>query len=75
MRSGQERVSQQLSELAGSVFLCSVGTLEQLYSARSARDYDALEADLRATFEVVPAPPDVFESALALQRVAQNAHP
>lgn len=38
VRSGQERVGQQLSELAGSLFLCSVGALEQLYSARSARD-------------------------------------
>jgi len=47
-RSGQKGVAEQLAELAGSLFLCPVGQLEQLYSARSARDYDTLEADLRS---------------------------
>jgi hypothetical protein len=46
----------QLAELAGSLFLCPVGELEQLYSARSAKDYDALEADLRDTFEIIATP-------------------
>ena len=73
-RSSQERVAQQLADLAGSLFLCPVGALEQLYSARSARDYDVLEADLRASFEVVPVPPDVFEKALELQRDLAHHH-
>jgi predicted nucleic acid-binding protein len=67
-RSDQEPIRSQLSDLAGSLYLCSVGQLEQLYSSRSARDYDALAAELRAAFEIVAAPPDVFDRALELQR-------
>lgn len=73
-RSGDERVGAQLSELAGSLYLCPVGRLEQLYSARSAGDYDALDADLRDTFQVVAAPPDVFDRALDLQRDLAHHH-
>jgi predicted nucleic acid-binding protein len=73
-RSADERVGAQLSELAGSLYLCPVGQLEQLYSARSARDYDALDADLRETFQVVAAPPDVFDRALDLQRDLAHHH-
>lgn len=73
-RSADERVAAKLSELAGSLYLCPVGQLEQLYSARSAWDYDALDGDLRDTFQVVPAPPDVFERALALQRDLAHHH-
>ena len=73
-RSGQERIAQQLVELAGSLFLCPVGALEQLYSARSARDYDALEIELRESFEIVPIPSDVFEKALDLQRDLAHHH-
>lgn len=73
-RSGDERVGTQLAELAGSLFLCPVGELEQLYSARSARDYDALEADLRDTFEIVATPPDLFERAHDLQRDLAHHH-
>lgn len=74
VRSSDERVGTQLSELAGSLYLCPVGQLEQLYSARSARDYDALDADLRAAFPIVAAPPDVFERALDLQRDLAHHH-
>jgi len=73
-RSADERVGAQLSELAGSLYLCPVGQLEQLYSARSARDYDALAADLRDAFPVVAAPPDVFDRALDLQRDLAHHH-
>lgn len=73
-RSVQKPVAEQLAELAGSLFLCPVGELEQLYSARSARDYDALEAELRTSFEIVPVPPDVFERALDLQRDLAHHH-
>jgi predicted nucleic acid-binding protein len=74
VRSADERVGTQLAELAGSLFLCPVGALEQLYSARSARDYDALEAELRDSFEIVSAPPDLFERALDLQRDLAHHH-
>ncbi|EUA09583.1 putative ribonuclease VapC17 domain protein [Mycobacterium kansasii 732] len=45
-----------------------MGEREQLYSARSARHYDQLEAELRISFDIVAAPHDVLERALALQR-------
>jgi predicted nucleic acid-binding protein len=73
-RSGDERVGTQLAELAGSLFLCPVGVLEQLYSARSAKDYDALEADLRNAFEIIATPPDLFERAHDLQRDLAHHH-
>lgn len=67
-RAGDERIGAQLAALAGSLYLCPVGRLEQLYSARSAGDYDALEAELRDAFELVAAPPDAFDRASDLQR-------
>ena len=73
-RSGQERIGNQLAELAGSLFLCPVGELEQLYSARSAADYDALAGLLRASFEIVSVPPNLFDSALELQRDLAHHH-
>jgi predicted nucleic acid-binding protein len=44
------------------------------YSARSAQDYDALLEDLRASFEIVAAPLDLFERALRLQRDLAHHH-
>jgi predicted nucleic acid-binding protein len=73
-RADDPALGPRLAELAGSLFVCVVGELEQLYSARSARDYDTLESDLRATFEVVPAPPDLLDRALALQRDLAHHH-
>ncbi len=73
-RGGEKRVGEELAELAGSLFVCPVGELEQLYSARSAADYDALDADLREAFEIVSAPADLFERALALQRDLAHHH-
>jgi predicted nucleic acid-binding protein len=73
-RGAQERIAEQLAELAGFLFLCPVGELEQLYSARSARDYDALEAELKMSFEIVSVPTDVFEKALGLQRDLAHHH-
>ena len=74
VRSTQKGVAEQLSQLAGDLFLCPVGELEQLYSARSASDYDALQSELRASMETVPAPIDVFERALELQRDLAHHH-
>lgn len=73
-RADSPRVALQLQELAGSLFVCPVGELEQLYSARSAQDYDALKADLRANFDIVAAPPDVLDRALRLQRDLAHHH-
>jgi predicted nucleic acid-binding protein len=67
-------VSAQLEELVGSLAVCPVGELEQLYSTRSAEDYDALKSDLRDSFELVPAPPDVLDRALRLQRDLAHHH-
>ncbi|MEO6121782.1 MAG: PIN domain-containing protein [Acidimicrobiales bacterium] len=66
-RAGDPRVGGQLAELAGALFVCSVGELEQLYSARSTADYDRLKTELHESFEVLSAPPDVFDRAVTLQ--------
>ena len=73
-RADDPDVMADLRGLAGSLFLCPVGELEQLYSARSAREYDRLRDDLRAEFDVVTPPPDIFERALALQRDLAHHH-
>jgi predicted nucleic acid-binding protein len=73
-RSEDPRVGWQLGQLAGTLYVCPIGELEQLYSTRSARDYDRLKAELRQSFEVVPAPPDVFDRALALQQDLAHHH-
>lgn len=73
-RVDNPRVALQLQELAGSLFMCPVGELEQLYSARSAQDYDALKSDLRANFDIVTAPPDLLDRALRLQRDLAHHH-
>jgi predicted nucleic acid-binding protein len=74
VRSAEAGLGEKLLELAGSLYLCPVGQLEQLYSARSARDYDALDADLRDSFPIVAAPPDLFDRALDLQRDLAHHH-
>lgn len=73
-RAGDVAIREQLDELAGLVYLCPVGELEQLYSARSARDYDALKADLHESFSVVVPPADIFDRALGLQRDLAHHH-
>ncbi len=73
-RLSEPLVAQQLAELAGLLFVCPVGELEQLYSARSASDYDRLKADLRLRLGVVEAPSDLLQLALALQRDLTHHH-
>ena len=73
-RSHDPMVSHTLKELAGLLFVCPIGELEQLYSARSARDYDTLRDDLHAAFEIVPPPPDIFDRALRLQQDLAHHH-
>lgn len=64
----------ELSRFAGSLYLCPMGRLEQLYSAQSARDYDGQAVDMQETFEFVDAPEDILERALRLQRDLAHHH-
>lgn len=73
-RSSAPEVAAQLDELAGTLYLCPIGELEQLYSARSADDYDELSSQLHDAFDVVAAPPDILERALVLQRDLAHHH-
>jgi predicted nucleic acid-binding protein len=73
-RGNDPVVGRQLDELAGSLFVCAVGELEQLYSARSAQEYDALRTALHDRFETVAAPADLFDRALLLQRDLAHHH-
>lgn len=47
--------------------LCDMGELEWLYSARSAKDYDAQQNSLRA-YQMLHAPQDIFVRVRRLQR-------
>ena len=73
-RAADPIVGRELAELAGQLYVCPVGELEQLYSARSARHYDQLQAELHASLATVAAPPDLLERALALQRDLAHHH-
>lgn len=73
-RANDDRIASELAELAGSLFVCPIGELEQLYSARSAGDYDSLKADLHASFPMIPAPPDLLDRALLLQHDLAHHH-
>lgn len=74
VRKSDSVVSQQLAELPGELFVCQVGELEQLFSARSAREYDVQRDALHASYDIVTAPPDIFERALRLQRDLAHHH-
>lgn len=67
-------VRAQLDELAGSLWICPVGELEQLYSTRSAPEYDALAAELTRVLPRADVPPDLFERALRLQHDLAHHH-
>lgn len=73
-RSGEPPVARQLEELAGDLYLCPVGELEQLYSAKSDRDYDRLKSELNRSFDVVSVPPDLLDRALKLQQDLAHHH-
>jgi predicted nucleic acid-binding protein len=73
-RADDAGVGRALDELAGDLHICPVGELEQLYSARSARHYDELQAGLHARFDAVAAPPDLLDRALTLQRDLAHHH-
>ncbi|MDF3042822.1 MAG: hypothetical protein K0Q71_5528 [Thermomicrobiales bacterium] len=73
-RQNDPGVRRQLDELTGMLYVCLVGELEQLYSARSARDYDAMRSALQDRFVIVAAPPDLLDRALRLQRDLAHHH-
>jgi predicted nucleic acid-binding protein len=74
VRAGDPGVGSALDELAGKLCLCPTGLLEQLYSTRSALEYDATSAALRAGLVVVDAPADILDRALALQHDLAHHH-
>lgn len=51
-----------------------MGELEQLYSARSAAEYERMKAALHDRFDIVAAPDDVLDRALSLQRDLAQHH-
>lgn len=73
-RGSDPDIGPLVKDLVGSLFVCPIGELEQLHSARSARDYDELKSALHQSFELVTAPPDLFERALALQQELAHHH-
>lgn len=73
-RATDPNVAEGLGELAGMLSVCSVGKLAQLYSARSAADYDRLASVLDASFETAPAPADLLDRALVLQADLAHHH-
>jgi predicted nucleic acid-binding protein len=73
-RFGDPSVAREISSLAGLLSVCRIGRLEQLYSARSASDYDARRSALDTAFPVAEAPEDVFAQAEDLQRDLAHHH-
>lgn len=73
-RVGDPLVDRALADLAGLLFVCQVGELEQLYSARSAGGYDELKADLHESFEIIAGPPDLLDRAIRLQHDLAHHH-
>ena len=62
------KVDSQISKVSARICVCEVGQLEQLYSARSAKDYDERLAALVRGYEILPAPPDLLKRTILLQR-------
>ena len=67
-RLSDPNVAAQLTDADGNLYLCEVGLLEQLHSAKNARDYDRLEIILRTNFDVLSSPADLLVAAQHLQR-------
>lgn len=68
-RASQAAVAERLGPLLTRdlVATCAVVDLEVLYSARSARDYDAIRAE-RRSFQEAPITPEVMALAIDLQQ-------
>ena len=73
-RIDQTAVAASLGELAGNLWICPIGRLEQLYSARSASDYDLLAEQLTGGLHQAEAPANLLDRAQALQRELAHHH-
>jgi predicted nucleic acid-binding protein len=73
-RKNEPVIRALLDEIADPLYVCPVGELERLYSARSAREYDAYTSFFRENFMRVDAPFDIFDRALRLQRDLAHHH-
>lgn len=73
-RGSDPVVREHLVALAGRLYICPIGELEQLFSARSARDYDAERNRIHDDYTAVAPPPDIFERALQLQHDLAHHH-
>ena len=73
-RIDQPTVAASLGQLSGQLWICPVGRLEQLYSARSARDYDLLVDQLSIGLHQAEAPVDLLFRAQVLQRDLAHHH-
>lgn len=74
-RADDDTVRAEIKRLTGGrPFLCPTGQLEARYSARSASHYDEMVDDHTTRFHLVPAPPDILERALRLQRALAHHH-
>ena len=68
VRSHDPAVRRELDALAGRLYLCPIGLLERLYSARSAGEYDGMNVALHEDYPDVACPDDIFKRAQLLQR-------
>lgn len=73
-RIDQPTVAAGLGELSGQLWICPIGRLEQLYSARSASDYDLLLDQLNTRLHQAETPDDLFVRAQVLQRDLAHHH-
>ena len=73
-RAHSPAVRRDLDAIREPIALCPVGRLEQLYSARSASDYDSLTSAMANAFPFVEAPTSVFDDAIALQADLARHH-
>lgn len=73
-RIAEETIAVALDGLAGQLWICPVGRLEQLYSAKSASDYDTLRAQLDTGLFQAEAPTDLLDRALRLQLELAHHH-
>lgn len=63
-----------LRELEDELAVCSMGLLEQLFSAQSAPDYENIATTIRSGFRRLDAPSDILDRALVLQRDLAHHH-
>ncbi len=73
-RAENVTIRPQLIELTEALYVCPMGQLEQLYSARSGPEYDLLRQQLHDGFKLATTPSDIFERALRLQRDLAHHH-